>query len=164
MGQNRKKHRINSHLIIHCPTSKGVSKVSAAERASEASRVEQVNKWAVRANERRDKRVAQYFSLCSWLFWPTVPWRKTLSNLAAKTACWSLYLVLFLLQECASSQSHLHNVRNNLSFLPHYVPADLKTPPPGIENRNLASWWEGKDSNEEGKILFQNCVCCRLRR
>jgi len=28
MGQNRKKHRINSRLIIHCPTSEGVSEVS----------------------------------------------------------------------------------------------------------------------------------------
>ena len=33
MGQNRKKHRMNSHLIIHCPTSSGVSEVS--ERAGE---------------------------------------------------------------------------------------------------------------------------------
>ena len=31
--QNRKKHRQNSHLIIHCPTSEGVSEVS--KRASE---------------------------------------------------------------------------------------------------------------------------------
>ena len=39
MGQNRKKHRLNSHLIYHCPTSEGVSRVSGAsdrvnERAS----------------------------------------------------------------------------------------------------------------------------------
>ena len=33
MVENRKKHRKNSHLIIHCPTSEGVSEVS--ERASE---------------------------------------------------------------------------------------------------------------------------------
>ena len=38
----QKKHRINSH------------------------------EWAVRANERTDERVAQYFSLYSWSFWPTV--------------------------------------------------------------------------------------------
>ena len=48
MGQNRKKHKINSHLIIHFPTSEGVSEmseqVSAAERASEVSSVEQANK------------------------------------------------------------------------------------------------------------------------
>ena len=30
------------------------------------------NEWAVQANERMDERVAQYFSLYSWLFWPTV--------------------------------------------------------------------------------------------
>ena len=28
MGQNREKHRMNSHPIIHCPTSEGVSEVS----------------------------------------------------------------------------------------------------------------------------------------
>ena len=28
MGQKRKKYRINSHLINHCPPSKGVSEVS----------------------------------------------------------------------------------------------------------------------------------------
>ena len=33
MGQKRRKYRINTHLIIHCPMSKGVSEVS--ERASE---------------------------------------------------------------------------------------------------------------------------------
>ena len=42
-----KKHRINSRLIIHCPTSEGVSevseRVSAAEGASEASSPEQAN-------------------------------------------------------------------------------------------------------------------------
>ena len=35
MGQNRKKHRQNSHLINHFPTSEGVSEVSgASERAN----------------------------------------------------------------------------------------------------------------------------------
>ena len=33
MGQNKIKHRINSHLIIHFPTSEGVSEVS--KRANE---------------------------------------------------------------------------------------------------------------------------------
>ena len=33
VGQNRKKHRMNSHLINHFPTSEGVSEVS--ERANE---------------------------------------------------------------------------------------------------------------------------------
>ena len=47
-------------------------RVSAAERASEASSAEQVNDWAVQANERTDERVAQYYNLYSWLFWPTV--------------------------------------------------------------------------------------------
>ena len=44
MGQNEKKHRINSHQINHCPLSLGVSEVServtAAERASEVSSAE----------------------------------------------------------------------------------------------------------------------------
>ena len=64
MGQKRKKHRINSHLIIHFPTSEGVSevseRVSAAEGASEASSLKQANEWAVKANEQMDERVAQY--------------------------------------------------------------------------------------------------------
>ena len=36
MVENRKKHRQNSHAIIHCPTSEGVSEMS--ERTSERSR------------------------------------------------------------------------------------------------------------------------------
>ena len=47
MGQNRKKTRINSHLITHFPTSSGVSevseRVSAAERATKASGAEKAN-------------------------------------------------------------------------------------------------------------------------
>ena len=57
MGQNREKHRKNSHLIIHSSTSKGVSEVSE------------------QANEQIDKRVAQDFSLYSWLFWSIVSWQ-----------------------------------------------------------------------------------------
>ena len=35
MVENRKKHRQNSHPIIHCPTNEGVSEVSgASERAN----------------------------------------------------------------------------------------------------------------------------------
>ena len=48
MVENEKKQRINSLLIIHFPTSEGVSevseRVSAAEGASEASSLEQANK------------------------------------------------------------------------------------------------------------------------
>ena len=47
MGQNRKKHRINSHLIIHFPTSEGVSerakRVVRSQRMSE--RRERTSKW-----------------------------------------------------------------------------------------------------------------------
>ena len=43
MVENRKKHRQNCHPIIHCPTSEGVSEVSAAEGASEASSSEPGN-------------------------------------------------------------------------------------------------------------------------
>ena len=46
--------------------------MSAAERASEASSVEQANKWAVRVNERTDERVAQYLRLYFWLIQTTV--------------------------------------------------------------------------------------------
>ena len=80
MGQNREKHRKNSHLIIHFSTCEGVSEVSerasAAEGASEASSSEQANEWAVQGNERTDEQVAQYCSPDSWLFWPTVPPKK----------------------------------------------------------------------------------------
>ena len=44
----------------------------AAERVCEASREEQANETAVRANKRTDERVAQYFRPNSWLFCPTV--------------------------------------------------------------------------------------------
>ena len=55
--------------------------MSAAGGESEASRGEQANEWAVRANERMDEQVAQYFSLYSWLFWPTVWWYFILQGL-----------------------------------------------------------------------------------
>ena len=41
MGQNREKHRIDSHLINHCPTSSGVSKASS-ERAQRSARAKRV--------------------------------------------------------------------------------------------------------------------------
>ena len=76
MVQNRKKHRKNSHFIIHFPTSEevsGVSKrVSAAECASEVSSAEQAREGAVRANKRMNEHVAQYLHLDSWLFWTIV--------------------------------------------------------------------------------------------
>ena len=70
MVQNRKKNRKNSHQINHYPTSDEVSEVNEqiSGHVSEASRAEQANEWAVRANERTDKRVAQYCSLYFWLF------------------------------------------------------------------------------------------------
>ena len=47
MVENRKKHRENSHPIIHFPTSEGVSevseRVSAAEGAREANSPEEAN-------------------------------------------------------------------------------------------------------------------------
>ena len=61
MGQIKEKHRMNSHLINHCPTSEGVSEVS-----------EEANNGAALANVRTDKRVAQYLHLDSWLSWTTV--------------------------------------------------------------------------------------------
>ena len=44
------------------------------EGASEASSLEQANESAVRANERTDERVAQYYSLYSWLLSTIVKW------------------------------------------------------------------------------------------
>ena len=58
--------------------------MSAAERASEASRAEQANESAVQANERMDERVAQYLHLDSCLYHQTIVQRGggayTLSN------------------------------------------------------------------------------------
>ena len=74
-GPEQKKHRINSHLINHCPTRKGVSEVS-----------EQAREWVVRTNKRTDDWVNQYSNLYSWLFWPTVWFNKTqLSSIMTKT-------------------------------------------------------------------------------
>ena len=73
----RKKNRVNSHLINHCPMSSGVSevseRVSAAEGASKASSPEQANEGAVRANGRASGPVLQSGFLVK--FWPTVCWR-----------------------------------------------------------------------------------------
>ena len=52
MGQKRRKHRINSHLINHCPTSEGVSEVS--ERANEWAQ------WRVQASERCERTSEQW--------------------------------------------------------------------------------------------------------
>ena len=68
MGQNRKKLRKKSYLIIHIPTSSRVSevserseraseRVSAAERASEASRAEQAQRVSG-ASERANGRAS----------------------------------------------------------------------------------------------------------
>ena len=75
MGRTR-LHRINSHLIIHCPMSSEVSKVSErasewAQRSARAKQVVQSKRMSERC-ERTDDRVAQYSNLYSWLFWPRV--------------------------------------------------------------------------------------------
>ena len=69
MVDNTKKHRRNSHLIIHCLTSEGVSRrarewAQRRVRAKRAVRSKRMNEWC----ERTDERLAQYFSLYSWLF------------------------------------------------------------------------------------------------
>ena len=63
MGQKRKKHRINSHPINHCPMSEGVSEVSEqankwAQRSAwvkRAGRSKQTTYWCERTNERTSK-------------------------------------------------------------------------------------------------------------
>ena len=54
-GPKHKKHRKKSHLIIHCPTSEGVSEVSerGSERSGARKRSEQggASKWQSRASE-----------------------------------------------------------------------------------------------------------------
>ena len=57
MVKNRKKHRQNSHPIIHCPTSEGVSEVS--ERANEwAQRRARAKRavWSKRTSERCERK------------------------------------------------------------------------------------------------------------
>ena len=67
MIQNRKKHRIDSHLIIHFPTSEEVSevskRVSAAERMSKVSRAERENEWGIQANGQASGPVLQSWFL-----------------------------------------------------------------------------------------------------
>ena len=76
---------MSQHLITHVTMSSGVRKrMSAAERASEASSVEQTQEWAVWANERTDERVVQYFSLYFWLFLLKV--QCTIQNISSYSA------------------------------------------------------------------------------
>ena len=83
MVQNRKKHRKNSHLIIHFPTSEGVSAterlregVSKRSRACELSKQGRARELVIgaseRANKQMDEGMAQYFCLGFWLIWSTV--------------------------------------------------------------------------------------------
>ena len=66
MGQNRKKHSINSHPIIYCPTIEGVSKVSeqANERVQRSTRGKRVvrNKQMSERCERTSKRTSEWSS------------------------------------------------------------------------------------------------------
>ena len=48
-------------------------RVSTAMSTSKASRAEQTNKWAERANKPMDEQVAQYLRPDSGLFWPIEP-------------------------------------------------------------------------------------------
>ena len=74
MVQNRKKHRINSHLIIHFPTSEGVSKVSEranewAQRSARAKRVgrsKQTNERYERTSERTSEWPSTYIWVLGW--------------------------------------------------------------------------------------------------
>ena len=67
MGQNRKKHRLNSHLIIHCPTTKGVSEVIAVEGASEAKRAVRSKQTSERC-ERTSERTGEWPSSLVCIF------------------------------------------------------------------------------------------------
>ena len=61
MVENRKRHRQNSHPIIQCPTSEGVSEVS--KRANEWAQLRVRAKWAVRCkrtSERMSERTSEW--------------------------------------------------------------------------------------------------------
>ena len=67
---------ISLRLMIHFPTSSGVSEraskqMSAAEGASEKKQGEAIE-WAVQVNQQTDKWVAQYLHRGSQLFWTIV--------------------------------------------------------------------------------------------
>ena len=71
MVQNKKKN--TQKIVIQSFTvPQAWEWAKGAEGASEASGPEQVNKWAVQANEQTDEQVAQYLNLYFWLFWPTL--------------------------------------------------------------------------------------------
>ena len=66
IGQNRKKHRINSHRIIQFPTSEGVSEVSEHSRGrkqSEQGRASSTSEWCERTNE----RMSEWPSTAVWI-------------------------------------------------------------------------------------------------
>ena len=71
MIQNSKKHRINTHPIMHSPTSEGVSKVS--ERANEWARQSAREKramWSKRASEQCEQmseRISERLSTYVWV-------------------------------------------------------------------------------------------------
>ena len=68
-------HLISQHLIIHFPTSPGVTErgskwMSASERASKVSRVEKIIEWAVLVNEQMDEQANGWAnsSVLTWQF------------------------------------------------------------------------------------------------
>ena len=66
-----KKHRINSHLIIHCPTSSGVSEMSErarkwAQRSARAKQARQSKRTSERC-ERMSKRTTEWPSTYIWV-------------------------------------------------------------------------------------------------
>ena len=68
MVENGKKHRQNSHLINHCPTSEKSEQANEWEqRRARAKRAMRSKRMSERY-KRTDERVAQYCSLYFWLF------------------------------------------------------------------------------------------------
>ena len=74
MFENREKHRQNSHLINHCPTSEGMSEVSKG--VSKVS--ERANKWAQqRAQAKRVGWSKQTSERCEWTSERKSEWSST---------------------------------------------------------------------------------------
>ena len=70
-GRNRKKHRQNSHPIIHCPTSEAVSEVSErAQRRARAKRAVQSKQTSERCErcERMSERTSEWPSTYVLIF------------------------------------------------------------------------------------------------
>ena len=88
------------HVTLWSWTEKNTAKSNhSLSYKLESERIsERANEWAVRANEKMDQCMAQYFHLDSWFFWTIVAsehndfFPNLFINIQKKTPCWKLFL------------------------------------------------------------------------